>query len=164
MGLYADLSEWKMPSEIFSPVPSFSSEDTEARSKAESSAMPASELAAMWPWKPGLPTPASCSIHYSMLPLSALLLWFPEREAGEGAWTWNTGECLCLYIHYGRRYLGQTQLNDNVLFLDLVLAEWLVLRHPGPCSQTFSLPTLPTVTHWRHAIPCVHAKTLLWNH
>lgn len=47
MGLYADLSEWKMPSEIFSPVPSFSSEDTEARSKAESSAMPASELAAM---------------------------------------------------------------------------------------------------------------------
>lgn len=37
----------EMPSEIFSLVPSFSSEDTEARSKAGSCAMPASELAAM---------------------------------------------------------------------------------------------------------------------
>lgn len=85
MGLYASLSGLKMSSEIFSPVTSFSNEETEAQSKAGSCAMPALELAATWRWEPGLLTPASCSIHYSRIPLSALLLWFPEREAGEGA-------------------------------------------------------------------------------
>lgn len=84
MGLYGSLSEVRMSSEIFSPITSFSDEETEAQSKAKRCAMLASELAATWHWGTGLLTPDSCSIHYSVIPLSALLLWFPEREADEG--------------------------------------------------------------------------------
>lgn len=66
-------------------------------------------------------------------------------------------------IHYRGRQLCGTRVNDNVLFLDLALAYWLVLHHPEPGSQMFSSQTLPTLMHWRRVIPCVPAKMLLYK-